>query len=454
MIRRVCYQTEFYQRVCDFLIELNQEDENHAHWNWARFEWMHEHPLTKKELLGEMGLWFEDDHLIGAVLFDMFFGEAFVATLKSHSFLYPELLTFAFEHLRDDQGLGIALCEDDALEIDEAKRQGFEKAEAVETVCRISLAAELPVALPQGFAIECLDAQENQEEIEWLFWQGFNHGEDKEEFLQQFTKTSQKRPHFNPFLCIVVRNEKGEAVASASTWYDPRTDYAYLEPVCVIPKYRKLGLGKAAVYTALNHARELGVKQGIVVSDQAFYARIGFVPTKRYPFYWKKEERVVHGVTYKLDRLLGKGKGGYSYLAKAGDKEVVLKQIHHEPCDYYQFGNKIEAEDRDYQRLLDAGIRIPRRIDIDPEQEIVIKEFIDGPVIADLLQEGKDVAEYLPQLEEMAKLARKKNLNVDYYPTNFVVMDGLLYYIDYECNEYMEEWSLENWGLNQWRRKK
>ena len=75
-------------------------------------------------------------------------------------------------------------------------------------------------------------------------------------------------------------------------------------------------------------------------------------------------------------------------------------------------------------------------------------------MIADLLQEGKDVAEYLPQLEEMAELARKKNLNIDYYPTNFVVMDGLLYYIDYECNEYMEEWSLENWGLNQWRRKK
>ena len=31
--------------------------------------------------------------------------------------------------------------------------------------------------------------------------------------------------------------------------------------------------------------------------------------------------------------------------------KVVLKQIHHEPCDYYQFGNKIEAELNDYKHL-------------------------------------------------------------------------------------------------------
>lgn len=51
-----------------------------------------------------------------------------------------------------------------------------------------------------------------------------------------------------------------------------------------------------------------------------------------------------NGKEYRVKKLLGKGKGGYSYLADDGTKEYVLKQIHHEPCDYYQFGNKIEAE--------------------------------------------------------------------------------------------------------------
>ncbi len=160
---------------------------------------------------------------------------------------------------------------------------------------------------------------------------------------------------------------------------------------------------------------------------------------------------IVNGVTYRIERLLGKGKGGYSYLAIAGGQEVVLKQIHHEPCDYYQFGNKIEAERNDYRRLADAGIRIPKMLDIDLAKEIVVKEYVDGEVISDLIAQGQSVERYLPQLREMAKLAYDAGLNIDYYPTNFVVKGGVLYYIDYECNRYMDEWSLENWGMQFWK---
>ena len=72
----------------------------------------------------------------------------------------------------------------------------------------------------------------------------------------------------------------------------------------------------------------------------------------------------VCGKTYSVLSLLGHGKGGYSYLAEREGRQVVLKQIHHEPCDYYQFGNKIEAEERDYYRLKKAGIRIPDDIHV------------------------------------------------------------------------------------------
>lgn len=77
----------------------------------------------------------------------------------------------------------------------------------------------------------------------------------------------------------------------------------------------------------------------------------------------------INETEYHIRKLLGKGKGGYSYLADNGTKEYVLKQIHHEPCDYYQFGNKIEAELRDYERLKKIGIRMPKLIDVDREQE-------------------------------------------------------------------------------------
>jgi cobyrinic acid a,c-diamide synthase len=66
----------------------------------------------------------------------------------------------------------------------------------------------------------------------------------------------------------------------------------------------------------------------------------------------------MHDKCYRIHRLLGHGKGGYSYLAECEGHLVVIKQIHHEPCDYYSFGNKIEAEQRDHMRLKNAGIRM------------------------------------------------------------------------------------------------
>ena len=74
------------------------------------------------------------------------------------------------------------------------------------------------------------------------------------------------------------------------------------------------------------------------------------------------EQMTVNGKPYTVLKLLGKGKGGYSWLVTDGDREYVLKQIHHEPCDYYQFGDKLQSELRDYARLRALIRRRPDRL--------------------------------------------------------------------------------------------
>ena len=155
----------------------------------------------------------------------------------------------------------------------------------------------------------------------------------------------------------------------------------------------------------------------------------------------------VCGKACRVIKLLGHGKGGYSYLAECEGRQVVFKQIHHEPCDYYAFGNKIEAEQRDYERLRQAGIRIPQLIALDVQNERIMKEYIEGPTIFDMVRDGQPVEPYLKQVREMAAQAKAAGLNIDYFSTNFVVQNGLIWYVDYECNQYMEEWSFENWGI-------
>lgn len=162
------------------------------------------------------------------------------------------------------------------------------------------------------------------------------------------------------------------------------------------------------------------------------------------------EKLSVNGKEYTILKLLGKGKGGYSYLADDGSTKAVLKQIHHEPCDYYQFGNKIQAEINDYHRLQRIGIAIPRMIDADVREERIVKEYIDGKTVYEMVLHDKLPAYCIDQVKAMCALLYPANTNIDYFPTNFILQGHDLYYIDYECNDYMDEWNFENWGIKYW----
>lgn len=161
-------------------------------------------------------------------------------------------------------------------------------------------------------------------------------------------------------------------------------------------------------------------------------------------------ELSVNGRNFNIIKLLGRGKGGYSYLATDGISDYVLKQIHHEPCSYYKFGNKIQSELNDYNRLLKIGITMPEMLDIDIENERILKEYIEGDTVFEMVKTDSVKPEYIEQVKNMCALLYANNTNIDYFPTNFVVRNEKLFYIDYECNDYMEEWNFENWGIKYW----
>lgn len=161
----------------------------------------------------------------------------------------------------------------------------------------------------------------------------------------------------------------------------------------------------------------------------------------------------VNGEPFEVLRLLGKGKGGYSFLVRSQSHpktEYVLKQMHHEPMPFLQPTDKVQAEIRDYRRLRELGIRLPAMLDIDIAKERILKEYIDGPTIYDLVLTDQMDDSYVEQVREMARRLQARRLNIDYFPTNFVVEDGLVYYIDFECAAYTHERSFDGWGVTYW----
>lgn len=162
------------------------------------------------------------------------------------------------------------------------------------------------------------------------------------------------------------------------------------------------------------------------------------------------ELMAVNSNSFQVLRLLGKGKGGYSYLVTDGVREYVLKQIHHEPCSYYTFGDKLASELQDYETLCRVGIPMPRMLDVDQRQERILKEYIHGDTVWQKVEQDAMEQSFFDQVNAMCAKLYPAGLNIDYFPTNFVVQDGILYYIDYECNSYMEQWNFENWGSKYW----
>lgn len=283
------FEMKDYDALVSFLIRLNQENRYHMNWNWARLEWMIGHPQTDLSLINSIGLWFDNKEIVACAIYDMYFGEASILALKDYEYLYPEILDYAYNNLKDDQGLGIAIYDKDEKLINYALQKGFKKREANENIMVFELESLMEVTLPKDISISEVDCYSEMDKMGWLFWQGFNHGNDYNEYLssKDDNKTI-KRPNFNKHFSLAAKNMDGEYVSYASLWYKDGLDYAYLEPVCCIPDYRKNGITKAILYENFNRAKALGVKHIYVESDMEFYKRIGFKELYHYDFYWKK----------------------------------------------------------------------------------------------------------------------------------------------------------------------
>lgn len=163
------------------------------------------------------------------------------------------------------------------------------------------------------------------------------------------------------------------------------------------------------------------------------------------------KEFIINNVHYYVETLLGHGKSGYSYLVRnKSGQHFVIKHIHHEKVDYYTFGDKFATELSAYNTLHNLNILMPRLLDHDAEQEVIVKEYIEGKTIFDLVNDNVDISIYTEKMKKIANHLAKHNYNIDYFPTNFVVNGDELYYVDYEINMYMEQWNFTNWGSKYW----
>lgn len=95
---------------------------------------------------------------------------------------------------------------------------------------------------------------------------------------------------------------------------------------------------------------------------------------------------------------------------------------------------------------------MPELLAVDEQKERILKEYIPGDTVDRLVKEDRMEENYFRQMEDMCRVLYPAGLNIDYFPTNFVVREGKLYYIDFECNRYEQQWDFAHWGSLYWRK--
>jgi GNAT superfamily N-acetyltransferase len=152
-------------------------------------------------------------------------------------------------------------------------------------------ATALEYSLPEGFSIISQDVDYDLKQYASVLWNGFGHAEEGPVDVSDKALAEQaymlSGPHNNLSLKIAVKNPEGDYVSYAALWYNEGQDFCTIEPCATHPDYRRMGLGKAAIYEGISRCKKLGAKYCLVGSDQDFYYRIGFAPAIHCT-YWKK----------------------------------------------------------------------------------------------------------------------------------------------------------------------
>lgn len=272
-----------YPEIYRFLLKAEKLEYN-EHFHWGRFEWMHKHSYLDVDKLTSIVL-FRDagGEIVGLITYDTAFDDrAYLIHTSEDKVLLNQMVDTV---LASEAGSAvIKVNAKDAALCALLRERNFEQTHRDNLVLALDLNRELEYRVPDSYTISQPGFEADCWQYQLVIHRGFDNEGLPEKWSDEILAPS---PNENPDLKIFALLD-GEYCAHCGLWYT-ESDTAYVEPVVTIPWHRGQGLARAVIYEACNRARKLGAKRAIVLSDQAFYYRIGFVDSSEI-FCWEKRK--------------------------------------------------------------------------------------------------------------------------------------------------------------------
>lgn len=273
-----------FKAVSSFLIEHYQPDNKDGNFLEPAWEYLHGHPYLDEKSLDKIGVWEDSGRIVGVVHYEHKLGEAFFEIHPGYTHLKPEMLEHAEKYLYGKTKQRRRYIKAFVNDFDEefealVKSRGYEKDDTLARLMsqlKITRPFRPDTPLPDGFRLNSLAEDNDLAKLDRLIWRGFDHGDEPPEIEIEKRKKQQLVPNYRKDLNIIIVASDGNYVAYAGTWFEATNRFAYVEPVCTDPDYRRRGLGKAAVLEGIRRCGELGAEVAYVGNVLPFYLAMGF----------------------------------------------------------------------------------------------------------------------------------------------------------------------------------
>ena len=98
----------------------------------------------------------------------MYLGEASILTLKEYQHLNSDLLNYAYLELRNEEGLGIAINDNDKVLKKLASLKGYLLTPQKEVILSLDLTNDINVPHLDGFTVKEMDPKLDEDEIGYI----------------------------------------------------------------------------------------------------------------------------------------------------------------------------------------------------------------------------------------------------------------------------------------------
>ena len=262
---------EQYDSIYQFLLEAEKLEYN-EHFHWGRFEWMHAHSYLDEDKLTSIAM-FKDENgtIVGLTTYDTGYDDR---VYLIHTSSDKMLLEYMVDTILEAEGDGavIKANSNDTVLCQILQEKGFEKKHRCACILSLDLTNPLDYSMPDAYSMSPQGCVADPWQYQLVIHKGFGNDGIPERWDDEFLK---RIPHVNEDLkTFAIANN--EYCAHCGLWYSTGNT-AYVEPVATVPEHRKQGLAKAFVYEASTRANAFGAKRAIVISDQEFYFRTGFI---------------------------------------------------------------------------------------------------------------------------------------------------------------------------------